>query len=123
MDDLLDVSRITQGRIELRKRPTELVAVITQAIETVEPQLRDKGHTLSVHASSYESLYVMGDFARLVQCVGNILTNAVKYTESAGEISIHPWADEGWAYIAISDSGVGNHRGAPAEGLRPFRAG
>ena len=107
VDDLLDVSRITQGRIELRKRPTELVAVITQAIETVEPQLRDKGHTLSVHASSYESLYVMGDFARLVQCVGNILTNAVKYTESAGEISIHPWADEGWAYIAISDSGAG----------------
>jgi PAS domain S-box-containing protein len=107
VDDLLDVSRITQGRIELRKRPTELVAVITQAIETVEPQLRDKGHTLSVHASSYESLYVMGDFARLVQCVGNILTNAVKYTEPGGEISIHPWADECWAYIAISDSGAG----------------
>ncbi len=123
VDDLLDVSRITQGRIGLRKRPTELVAVITQAIETVEPQLRDKGHTLSVHASSYESLYVMGDFARLVQCVGNILTNAIKYTEPAGEISIHPWADEGWAYIAISDSGAGISRRAPAEGLRPFRAG
>ncbi len=46
VDDLLDVSRITQGRIELRPRPLELGAVITQAIETVEPQLRDKRHSL-----------------------------------------------------------------------------
>ena len=107
VDDLLDVSRITQGRIQLRKRPAELVAVITQAIETVEPQLREKHHKLSVHASSYEPLYVLGDFARLVQCVGNILTNAIKYTEPGGEIAIHAWADEGCTYIAISDTGAG----------------
>jgi signal transduction histidine kinase/ActR/RegA family two-component response regulator len=107
VDDLLDVSRITQGRIQLRKRPADLAAVITQAVETVEPQLRDKRHRLSVRASSYEPLYVQGDFARLVQCVGNILANAVKYTEATGEISIHTWAEGGRACIEVSDTGAG----------------
>ncbi len=72
VDDLLDVSRITQGRIQLRRRPLDLATVITQAVETVEPQLREKQHKVSI-TSSYEPLYVNGDLARLVQCVGNIL--------------------------------------------------
>jgi PAS domain S-box-containing protein len=107
VDDLLDVSRITQGRIELRRRPVDVAAVITQAIETVEPQLREKRHSLSLMASSYESLYVMGDFPRLVQCIGNILTNAIKYTEPGGRISIRSGAAEGRVFIEVSDSGTG----------------
>jgi hypothetical protein len=63
-----EVSRITQGRIELEKRPVDVAAVVTQALETVEPQLREKRHKLTVTTSSYEPLYVQGDFARLVQC-------------------------------------------------------
>ncbi len=84
VDDLLDVSRITQGRIQLRRKPVDLAAVVTQALETVEPQLRERQQRLAVTALSYEPLYVSGDFARLVQCVGNILTNAVNFIYAWG---------------------------------------
>lgn len=107
VDDLLDVSRITQGRIELKRRPVDLAAVIAQAVETVEPQLRGKQHNLSTTALSYEPLFVMGDFARLMQCVGNLLTNAIKYTEPGGEISIRTRGEEANACIEISDTGTG----------------
>jgi PAS domain S-box-containing protein len=107
VDDLLDVSRITQGRIQLKTRPIDIATVIAQGVETLEPQLREKRHQLSVLASSYEPLYVMGDFARLVQCVGNILTNAVKYTEPGGQISIRTGGDLDSVRIEISDDGPG----------------
>ena len=107
VDDLLDVSRITQGRIELKRLPVDMTGVIRQAVENVESQLRRKRHNLSTTASTYEPLYVNGDFARLVQCVGNILGNAIKYTEPAGQISIRTRADLGNVYIEVSDSGCG----------------
>jgi PAS domain S-box-containing protein len=108
VDDLLDVSRITQGRIELQRRPIDLAGIIAQAIETVEPQLREKHHRLSVvAATSYEPLYVNGDLARLVQCVGNILSNAAKFTESGGEISVRTHAGSPTAVIEITDNGAG----------------
>jgi CheY-like chemotaxis protein len=69
--------------------------------------LREKRHRLSNTALSYEPLFVMGDFARLMQCVGNVLTNAIKYTEPNGEISIRTRGDEENAYIEISDTGTG----------------
>src|SRR5579862_5186507 len=107
VDDLLDVSRITQGLIQLKRQPVDLAAVIAQSVETVEPQLREKRHRLSTTASSYEPLYVSGDFARLMQCVGNILTNGIKYTEPGGEISVRTRGDAASAYIEISDTGTG----------------
>ncbi len=107
VDDLLDVSRITQGRIELKKRPVEIGSLIAQTIEAVEPQLGEKRHQLSTTASSYEPLFVMGDFARLMQCVGNILTNAIKYTEAGGKITVRTRSEEANVYIEISDNGTG----------------
>jgi PAS domain S-box-containing protein len=108
VDDLLDVSRITQGRVQLRSRPVDLSLVITQAAETVEAQLRQKKHKLSVTAStSSEPLYVNGDLMRLVQSVANVLANAAKYTQPGGEISVHTRGDEGSTFIEISDSGAG----------------
>ncbi len=107
VDDLLDVSRITQGRIQLKKRPVDLAGVIAQSLETVEPQLREKRHKLSITASSYEPLFVLGDLARLMQCVGNVLTNAIKYTEPGGEIWVRTRGDDANAYIEISDTGTG----------------
>jgi PAS domain S-box-containing protein len=107
VDDLLDVSRITQGLIQLKKRPVDLAAVIAQTVETVEPLLREKRHTLSTTASSYEPLFCMGDFARLMQCVGNVLTNAIKYTEPCGEILVRTRGDEANVCIEISDNGTG----------------
>ena len=106
VDDLLDISRITQGRIELKRETLELSSVITQAVETVEPLLREKHHEVSITAG-YESLYVSGDFARLVQCVVNVLTNAAKYTDPNGRIRIETRADSMHAFIALSDTGAG----------------
>jgi PAS domain S-box-containing protein len=108
VDDLLDVSRITHGRIELQRHPIDVAGVIAQAVETVEPQLRQKQLRLSViSAIAYESLYVNGDFARLVQCVGNILSNAAKFTDPGGEISLRTRADNSTAVIQVVDTGAG----------------
>ena len=106
VDDLLDIGRITQGRIQLKRRPLELSGVIAQAVETVEPLFRDKHHHVSI-ISSYEALYVDGDAARLVQCVVNILTNAAKYTDPNGDIRVVTRAEGAQALIEVSDTGAG----------------
>jgi PAS domain S-box-containing protein len=107
VDDLLDVSRITAGRIQLKRQVIDLATVITQALETVGSQVREKRQTLSVTALSYEHLYVEGDFARLLQCVSNILANAIKYTEPGGKIRVLTHGDSDSAFIEISDTGAG----------------
>jgi signal transduction histidine kinase/ActR/RegA family two-component response regulator len=108
VDDLLDVSRITQARIELKRRPLELASVIAQAVETVEPLLREKQHKLSITSTSgYQPVCVDGDSARLVQCVVNVLTNAAKYTDPGGEIRVQTRSEDSSAVIEISDTGVG----------------
>ncbi len=108
VDDLLDISRITQGRIELQRRPIDLTAVIAQAVETVERQIREKLLRLSiVSATAHESLYVDGDFARLVQCVGNILSNSAKFTDRGGEITVRTRAEGASAVIEVADTGIG----------------
>jgi signal transduction histidine kinase len=106
VDDLLDVSRITEGRIELQRQPTDIASVISHAIESVEPLVREKRHKLTVGASS-TSLYVNGDSARLVQCIGNILTNSAKYTDRGGKIDIDVREEPSFAVISISDNGAG----------------
>jgi len=106
VDDLLDVSRITRGRVTLQKQPVDLRAVVDQAIESVEPLVRERRHTTQVIASD-AALYVQGDTARLVQCVANLLTNAVKYTDVGGKISVELREEAGIAIIAVTDSGVG----------------
>ena len=106
VDDLLDVSRITQGRIELKRQPLEIGAILAQAMETVEPLLREKRHQVSI-TSSYEALHVNGDAARLVQCVVNVLTNAAKFTDAGGKIRVEARAEDTAAVIEITDSGVG----------------
>jgi signal transduction histidine kinase/DNA-binding response OmpR family regulator len=108
VDDLLDISRITQGRITLQRGPVDLAGVVTQAIETIEARLREKRHTLTVETTtSDEPLFVEGDMARLVQCVGNILTNAVKYTDPGGVIHVWTRPRGSDAVIGIADNGVG----------------
>ncbi len=106
VDDLLDVARITQGRIELRREQLELGTVIAQAVESVGPLMRDKHHELAV-VSNYEAIYVNGDLARLVQCVANVLTNAAKYTDPHGTIRIQTRAEDSSALIEVTDSGSG----------------
>ena len=106
VDDLLDVSRITQGRIELKREPLELGAIIAQAVEVVDSQFREQKHKVSI-AAGYRPLYVLGDNARLVQCVGNVLTNCAKYTDPEGEIVIRSFQSDDTAVLQIRDTGVG----------------
>jgi signal transduction histidine kinase len=106
VDDLLDVSRITQGRIELQHAPVNLCAVIAQALESVEPLIRENRHKVFV-AGGYDPVYVNGDHARLVQCIANILTNSGKYTDPGGEIRVEMRSDGADAVITITDNGVG----------------
>jgi signal transduction histidine kinase len=106
VDDLLDISRITRSRIELRRQDVVLAEVIAQALETVEPLVREKRHDVTT-TSGLEPLVVNGDPARLVQCVANLLTNAIKYTDAQGRIHIETHADGEQAVITISDNGTG----------------
>ena len=106
VDDLLDVSRITQGRIELQRQPVSLASVIQEAMESVEPLVREKRHTVHV-STRIGNLHVDGDGARLVQCVGNILTNSAKYTDPDGVIHVAAKCDGAEVVITISDNGVG----------------
>jgi PAS domain S-box-containing protein len=107
VDDLLDVSRITRGRIVLQRQPIDLAAAIGQAVETVEPQLSEKEHRISVTTSNYPPLYVSGDLTRIVQCIVNVLANAAKYTDPGGEIRVRTRSEGSNAVIEVSDTGVG----------------
>lgn len=107
VDDLLDIGRITQGRIQLKCRPTEIGGIVAEAIDAVGPQLRAKRHTIHLDTSCDERLYVQGDATRLVQCLVNILANAVKYTDPGGEIHVETHATDGQAVVRISDNGIG----------------
>jgi signal transduction histidine kinase/ActR/RegA family two-component response regulator len=106
VDDLLDVSRITRRRIELKHETIDLVEVIAQAVETVEPLVRSRRHNLRTLTASRHS-FVSGDFARLVQCLVNLLTNAAKFTDVGGDILVELRQEDGHAIVDVRDSGVG----------------
>ena len=105
VDDLLDVSRITQGRIELRRRSVQLTEVIGHALEIVDPLFRERKHRVLV--TGHAPLRVNGDAERLVQCVANVLTNAAKYTDRGGRIEVGLRGDGTEAVITIKDDGAG----------------
>ncbi|HEY1291286.1 MAG TPA: response regulator [Burkholderiales bacterium] len=106
VDDLLDVSRITQGKISLKKEPVELGKVVQHSVDTARSLLEAKRHNLSVSVSS-TPIWVFGDFARLSQVIGNILNNAAKYTSEGGRIELVASAERGEALISVRDNGIG----------------
>ncbi len=106
VDDLLDVSRITHGRIQLQLEALDLASVVSQALESTEASLRDKQHTVVVTPGG-PCPHVQGDRARLVQCVTNLLNNAIKYTDPCGQIVVSIREDGPLAVITVSDSGIG----------------
>jgi signal transduction histidine kinase len=106
VDDLLDVSRITRGKIQLNLRPVAISEVIAKAIETASPLLEQKGHDLRVNVPR-DGLVVEGDADRLAQVVANLLTNAAKYTEHSGRITVRANATENEVVIRVEDSGIG----------------
>jgi PAS domain S-box-containing protein len=106
VDDLLDVSRITSGKIELRLEPIEVADLVARAIESSRQLIEDRGHSLEV-ALPEEPLWVQGDAVRLSQVFLNLLNNAAKYTPEGGRIEIAAERDRGQAAIRVRDSGVG----------------
>jgi signal transduction histidine kinase/ActR/RegA family two-component response regulator len=105
VDDLLDVSRITRGKVALRQDAVDLAEVIGRAIETSSPLLEQRRHPLRVTAP--RGLVVVGDEARLAQAVSNLLTNAAKYSEPGAAIDIRASSDGGVARVAVRDRGLG----------------
>lgn len=112
VDDLLDVSRITQGQIELKRAPLELGGAISFAIESLQPLINEKQHTL-VYEAAAQPLYIDGDVTRITQSIINVLGNAAKYTQDGGQIQIHLREFDGQAVIEVIDNGIG----IPAETL------
>jgi signal transduction histidine kinase/ActR/RegA family two-component response regulator len=106
VDDLMDVSRVMQGKIELRKEPLELATVIARAVETVQPLIEVKGHRLETTVPS-ESLLLDADSVRLSQVIGNLLTNAAKYTEANGRIWLSVERSGCHAVLKVRDNGIG----------------
>ncbi|QEH33625.1 Alkaline phosphatase synthesis sensor protein PhoR [Aquisphaera giovannonii] len=106
VDDLMDVSRINRGKIELRKRPTDLRSVIESAVESARPLIQSKGHGLSV-AMPPQPFVLEADPARLSQVVLNLLNNSAKYTDEGGSIAVSMERDNGKAVVRIRDNGVG----------------
>jgi signal transduction histidine kinase/ActR/RegA family two-component response regulator len=106
VDDLLEVSRVTRGIIEVRKQPTDIAFVVHSAIETSRPAIALAGHELSVDLPA-EPLTVNGDPVRLTQVFANLLSNAAKYTNSGGRIWLSARRDGGEAVVSVRDTGIG----------------
>ena len=106
VDDLLDVSRVMKGKIELRREPVELASIVARAIEIVQPLLNIQGHDLNVRLPS-ESLPLNADPVRLAQVISNLLTNAGKYTDPGGHIRLSAEVEGDQVAVRIRDDGIG----------------
>jgi CheY-like chemotaxis protein len=106
VDDLLDVSRITRGKITLHKEPADLAGVVARAVEASRPLLDARRQELTVRLPP-ESLRVEADVTRLAQVVGNLLNNAAKYTGEGGHIGLTVEAAPAEAVLRVRDDGVG----------------
>ncbi len=106
IDDLLDVSRITSGKIRLRKEFIDAGAVIDQAIESARPLIDERRHTLTVSVEQ-DDLPLYADATRVGQIVLNLLTNAAKYTDNGGAIQLTARREGQWVAISVRDNGMG----------------
>lgn len=106
VDDLLEISRITSGKVELRIAPTDLVGVLRNAIDSNAPEIDEKQLELNVSLLQ-TPLIVQGDAVRLEQIFTNLLNNAVRYTPNRGYIRISAWQEDNSAVASVRDNGIG----------------
>jgi two-component system CheB/CheR fusion protein len=106
VDDLLDVSRISRGKIQLRKEPVELANILEQAVEISRPLLDARQHELTESLPA-EPVWLEGDPVRLTQVIANLLNNAAKYTPQRGEIRVSAAKADAEVILRVRDNGVG----------------
>jgi signal transduction histidine kinase len=106
VEDLMDVNRITRGRIELRKERVDLARIIQQAVETSMPAIEAGSHELSLDVPA-RAMWVDADVARLAQVLSNLLNNASKYTERGGRITLSVRPERDVVEISVRDTGMG----------------
>jgi PAS domain S-box-containing protein len=106
IDDLLDVSRITRDRLELRKERVDLAAILREAVETTMPLMAQEGHDLAV-ALPAETVELDADATRLTQVFSNLLNNAAKYTPAGGRIDLFTRREDGDVVVSVRDNGMG----------------
>jgi PAS domain S-box-containing protein len=106
VDDLLDVSRVTRGLIDLDKTPVDMRHVVTEAVEQVNPLIQARRHHLALHLVP-EAVMVIGDNKRLVQILANLLQNAAKYTHEGGNIVLKTEVRDSKVRIDVVDNGIG----------------
>lgn len=106
VDDLQQISRISRGKLELRKEPVEVATIVRNASETAEPLVQARKHRLTVCLPE-EVLWLNGDPVRLSQMLGNVLNNAVKYTDPGGDIHVRARPEGDDVVISVTDTGRG----------------
>jgi PAS domain S-box-containing protein len=107
VEDLLNVSRITRGRIELRPEPLELVDVVAKAVEMSSSLLEERRHHVVIEVPRGRGLVVNGDPARLTQIFCNLISNAAKYTDCGGRIQVTASRSDGRVRVVVTDNGAG----------------
>ncbi len=106
VDDLLDMSRIMRGKVELRRQRIELATVVARAVETARPLIDAERHELTVSLPE-EPVWLEADLVRMAQVIGNLLCNAAKYTEPGGRIDLSAACEGGQVALRVRDSGIG----------------
>jgi PAS domain S-box-containing protein len=119
VDDLLDVARITRGKIELKRQRIELAQVVARAIEIASPLIEQRSHYLAVDVAR-SGLPVFGDPTRLAQIVSNLLANAAKYTDMGGHIAVRASRSGDSIRLSVRDDGNGIDAAALARIFEPF---
>jgi PAS domain S-box-containing protein len=106
VDDLMDISRITRGRIALRCAPTALAAVLQDAVETSMPLIEGAHHKLN-RSPVADDILLDADAVRLTQVFANLINNAARYTSPGGQIWLHAYEEENMAIVSVRDNGIG----------------
>jgi CheY-like chemotaxis protein len=106
INDLLDIARVTNGKVEIKKESVDLKGIVSNAVETSLPLIQKGGHEFSLKLDA-APLPVSADAARIAQVIGNLLTNAAKYTPHGGNIKLTAEREGSEAVISVIDSGIG----------------
>jgi PAS domain S-box-containing protein len=106
VDDLLDVSRITRGKVKLRRQPTDLGTTIGHVVDALTPAAAERRHTIAVNVPP-TPLVAAADPTRVAQILSNVLGNAIKYTPDGGHIAVDATSSDEMVLIAVTDTGIG----------------